>query len=848
MATLETASTRQPDPASPSRLSISNLPIRSKVALVLVAPLLLAGVLTALNVLNSKAVYERSQFHAAQASIVGPATRYQSAIERAAVASRQVTEFSEPLYREAIAVVRSRSEELKAALAGGNFTPEVTELVTHVLTATQKARDGEGFESLDNAMRMANLVAADVSKLTNVIANGLETPEPQLQIVNLASQAHLALSKQQMLMGSTGELPEDVSALFAQLGAENLALTRMDEQTRLRGEYQHAAKLLFLINANDQRVQTATTGIVPSITSRSVAPYEQLIPALLSELNASLGAKAAGALRQALFALLASGLAFLLAITSASLVATRIVGTIRRVHDDTLDVAEVRLPEAIRRIRAGEGPGEFIPVRVTTTEETGQLARAVDSLHEQAVRLAANEAEVRSRISDMFTTLSRRNTSLVNQQLGVLETLEQDEQDPDRLERLFRLDHLAARMRRNAQSLVILAGAPSASVGTESISVNEALMAALGGVSNYERVRIEPTAGQMLDAKATSDVVHLLTELLDNALAYSPPNSSVELTTSSTTAAITVRIKDGGLGLKDEDLQRLRADLRTPREASAETARRMGLFVVSRLAHRHGITVELDPNDWGGITASIMLPQRIWTPAPVLPEDLAMLDLKPAPAAAPAQAPAQLPEPTAAAVPSIPVAPPAPVAAPTVSERIAAIGLQANGVVPATVPVKPLGEPVTTRPHAPAGFATAAATLTDAAMGTPKRLERTSGAPVAIAPHAIVPSPAPDGPAPVVPVQARVAPAPVAPVVADPTPVAPGWSRQAAKPQAPATTASGLPIRQRGTRPVPGGSLGAGLEPIVRDAEALRQRLSAHAAGVARGRQTSAVSSSDTVS
>ena len=160
-------------------------------------------------------------------------------------------------------------------------------------------------------------------------------------------------------------------------------------------------------------------------------------------------------------------------------------------RDGALAVAHEQLP--------GDGPpdpgrasrpGEIEPIPVTTHEEMGQLARAVDDLHGTAVRLAQDEAELRSRVADMFVTLSRRNTSLVNQQLHLIERLERDEEDPQRLESLFRLDHLASRMRRTAESLVVLADAPTQHSEQDALSVDEALQAATAGVRDYQRVQL----------------------------------------------------------------------------------------------------------------------------------------------------------------------------------------------------------------------------------------------------------------------------------------------------------------------------------------------------------------------
>ena len=133
----------------------------------------------------------------------------------------------------------------------------------------------------------------------------------------------------------------------------------------------------------------------------------------------------------------------------------------------------------------------------------------------------------------MFVTLSRRNTTLVNQQLGLIEALERDEEDPERLESLFRLDHLASRMRRTAESLMVLADAPTQTGGQEGISVADTLHAATAGVQDYQRVQILSSPTERIIGSAAADVVHLITELVDNALNYSPPTAPVLVMTTT---------------------------------------------------------------------------------------------------------------------------------------------------------------------------------------------------------------------------------------------------------------------------------------------------------------------------
>ena len=241
----------------------------------------------------------------------------------------------------------------------------------------------------------------------------------------------------------------------------------------------------------------------------------------------------------------------------------------------------------------------------------GQLARAVDDMHRQAVHLASGEANLRSQVGEMFSTLSRRNTSLINQQLGLIERLEKDEEDPNRLESLFRLDHLASRMRRTADSLMVLADAPMQTGDNDALALGDVFQAAMAGVQEYQRVQIESSPPEKVNGAAAADVVHMMTELVDNALAFSPPTAPVKISTKQAGDSTIVEISDGGLGIAQDVLNSLNEDLRSGGEVTVETARRMGLLVVSRIATRHGITVSLARNPRGGTTATVLLPPAL---------------------------------------------------------------------------------------------------------------------------------------------------------------------------------------------------------------------------------------------
>ncbi len=307
--------------------------------------------------------------------------------------------------------------------------------------------------------------------------------------------------------------------------------------------------------------------------------------------------------------------ALLAALAIALTVARSLLLPVRKLRAAALSVAHDKLPRTVDRVRSGEHVDwrTVAPMSVRTDEEIGQLARAFDDMHQQAVRLAGEQAELRLQVSEMFMTLSRRSQSLVELQLGVIEGLESDEHDPRRLEGLFRLDHLATRLRRNGENLQVLAGGTPPKRGNRPVSVVELLRASTSEVKDYRRISLGHAPGASVRPTGATDVVHILAELLENATRYSPPDRKVVLTADrGTDGGLLFEVIDAGLGMAPDDLEAANLRLAAADAVGPETTRRMGLFVVSLLAARHGVTVRLRPTydraKQAGITASVHVP------------------------------------------------------------------------------------------------------------------------------------------------------------------------------------------------------------------------------------------------
>ncbi|MQA07345.1 MAG: HAMP domain-containing protein [Pseudonocardiaceae bacterium] len=307
----------------------------------------------------------------------------------------------------------------------------------------------------------------------------------------------------------------------------------------------------------------------------------------------------------------------LAALLFALIIARSVLRPLRVLRTTALDVAGYRLPEEVDDILADQDPEHRStiapePVPVHSGEEVGQLARAFDAVHSEAIRLAAEQALLRDNVNAMFVNLSRRSQALVERQLGVLDRMESDEQDPDQLASLFELDHMATRMRRNSENLLVLAGSELGRQVTEPIAVSEVIGAAVSEIEQYARIEVAPTPQRLIAGNAVNDVVHVISELLDNATAFSDPASKVSVDTTSTrTGGLRLEIADRGVGMPDEDIAATNERLANPPEVDASVARRMGLYVVGRLAQRHQIRVRLRKGDHGGITAGVLVPPEL---------------------------------------------------------------------------------------------------------------------------------------------------------------------------------------------------------------------------------------------
>ncbi|MFF0309438.1 nitrate- and nitrite sensing domain-containing protein [Streptosporangium sp. NPDC004379] len=277
-----------------------------------------------------------------------------------------------------------------------------------------------------------------------------------------------------------------------------------------------------------------------------------------------------------------------------------------------LDLAHRRLPDVVERLRKGEDVcSEVRELDHGTTAEVANVGRAFSSVQRTAIEAAVGQAELRRAVNKVFVNLARRSQSLLHRQLAMLEAMEKRAGDPDTLEDLFAIDHLTTRMRRHSEGLIILSGAAPGRGWRTPVMVYDVVRAAVEEVEDYRRVTVAVPPGPCVLGTVATDVIHLVAELVENAAAFSPPNTTVRVGGEVVARGYTIEVEDRGLGMTPEEMAGLNERLAGPPEFDLAGSDRLGLFVVTQLAARHGIRVTLRPSPFGGTTAIVLLPNEL---------------------------------------------------------------------------------------------------------------------------------------------------------------------------------------------------------------------------------------------
>ncbi|MHA7665553.1 HAMP domain-containing sensor histidine kinase [Mycolicibacterium sp. HS_4_1] len=611
----------------PSRFAPSNWPVAWKVFAIAFVPLVLAGTFGGMRIYSGWTDAADLRRAADRAEMVPAIENYMATFDAALLASSTGGDA-----QQALSAYDESKRRLQHRLTDTDVATDVGTGIKTLLDGGQGllnkvASNGVGLRERVTLYAPILLTAEDT--ITGSVRIDDEKIRAQTQGLSRAVGARGQMMMQQLLVTLGGELPDNElrSSMTTLAGTEPSTLFGMSEVLGVGSpEAQKLAQEMVkrmsmmsdpnvqLVNNPDlsQSIQT-TSGIAGKL-------LDSVSASVVSAVNDQATAKRTEAIRDSVVV----GAVMVLALLVVLYMARTLIRPLRRLRTGALKVAHEDLVRELDEVRSGADV-TVRPLPVHSTEEIGQVAHAVDELHEQAVLLAGEQARLQLQVSDMFETLSRRSRSLIDQQLTVIDQLERDEQDPQRLAKLFRLDHLAARMRRNGANLLVLAGTNVPHEQGEPVPVTAVINAAASEVEDYTRVAILAAPDTEIHGSVAGDLVHMMAELLDNALRYSPPSSQVQVSAvHAPNGALVIEVSDGGLGMTDADLRMANSRLRSGGEVNTYTARHMGLFVVGRLATQHGLVVRLrdtvEGNPDSGTTAGIYVPVELLAGLPAIPD------------------------------------------------------------------------------------------------------------------------------------------------------------------------------------------------------------------------------------
>jgi signal transduction histidine kinase len=609
---------KAPPAKRPSRWSIANWPVRWKVFAIVLVPLVLAGTFGGLRIYASATEAADLRRAADRAEMVPAIEGYMASLDAAMLASATGGDA-----QSALSQFDASRQELQRRLSDTDVAPDVSKGLSTMIGAGQGLMDKVTANSIglrDRVQAYTPILLTAEDAINGSVRVDDERIRAETLGLSRAIGARGQMMIQQLLVNLGGELPEPElrTSMVTVAGTEPSTLFGMSQVLGVGSPEAQKLQQEFVKRMTIMSDPAAVLVASPDLTA-SIQVTNQIANKIIADTSTAVtGAVESKAAAQRSAAIRDSAIvigAMLIALLLVIVVARSLVRPLRRLRDSALQVAHDDLAREIDRVRAGAEPGHVQPIPVYTSEEVGQVAHAVDELHEQAVLLAGEQSRLQLQVSDMFETLSRRSRSLVDQQLSLIDRLERNEEDPERLESLFRLDHLAARMRRNGANLLVLAGAKVPREQADPVPVSAIINAAASEVEDYTRVVTATVPDSEVVGAIAGDLVHLLAELLDNALRYSPPISQVRVSAVHTgNGGLVIEVSDIGIGMTEADLRVANTRLQSGGEVNPYTARHMGLFVVGRLAKQHGLVVRLRSTIAGepdsGTTAGVFVPSE----------------------------------------------------------------------------------------------------------------------------------------------------------------------------------------------------------------------------------------------
>ncbi|GAA2165185.1 hypothetical protein GCM10010403_42330 [Glycomyces rutgersensis] len=658
---------------------IADMRIRSKLGLILLVPLVVLVAVAGLRLYDlSDRVFESNdmvdlvEFNTYVADL-----RYELQKERSLLVTHlrldddHVEGIDQALYDESN--VAAQQSETDAAYDHFNEKagqlPDLSDDIANRIDAVQtqydsllqirdQALNDAGQASIDATSRVYQRLVQELVTITDISSRIVNDPEiaRNLQAIAAATTILETLEEERAIAINVGNNREFINntrwqtfisyaSLRETAEAEFKTVANREEQLAFffsEGGLNTEAAQPALEFENDAESASTTTAL--KVNAEVIASYDAILDNGLDYINTESDQVLDEASRDRdgqIFQLLLEAVlilaAFVIATVIALLIARNMATGLRRLREGALDVAHVSLPQAVAQMRDAETIGNRTPdevaaetgavIDIDQRDEIGNVAHSFNIVHTEAIRIAAEQAALRANVSQMFINLARRSQNLVDRLIGHLDHLERGEENPDRLAELFQLDHLATRMRRNDENLLVLAGADSTRQERYPAPIGDILQAAQSEVEQYTRIEFgNLEAEREIRPAAVNDLVHLIAELMDNATAFSPPESPVLVeaeqmrTADSPQGAIRVRINDIGIGMPPGQIEDINRQLSESADAiDLASSRMMGLVVVARLAKRHDVRVELRPGEQRGTVAEVILGEAVLTD-PKLPE------------------------------------------------------------------------------------------------------------------------------------------------------------------------------------------------------------------------------------
>ncbi|MEU7985158.1 nitrate- and nitrite sensing domain-containing protein [Streptosporangium canum] len=555
-------------------------------------------------------------------------------------------------HRGALDAQRKRTEaaiaDFRELASGGNVRLLASETLNRRLDEAFQRLDGlaAGRKTVDGGRADRLRVAAAFTDIIDSVYRTYDSmatlddeaiAKDTRTLIELGRARELLAREDALAAGAltAGRLTEAERALFTQVvGAQRFLIGRAVDElpSAEHAAYQRLAgseAFTRLRAMEDQLIQGVQAGLPGTVDAERWASATQTVLSALQDTVVTGGDgivdRATPVATGVIVRLtLAGGLGLLAVIASVVLsitTARALVQQLEKLRLAAWELANQRLPSVVERI----GHGEEVDVAAEAPplefgdDQIGHVGQAFNAMQRTAIKVAAEQAQLRRDIADILRNLARRTQSLVHRQLSVLDVMERRENDPQELRDLFRLDHLATRMRRYAENLLVLSGASPGRAWRDSVPMIDVVRGALAEIEDYTRVDVLPLGDAELDGRAVGDVIHLVAELVENAASFSPPYTTVQVSGHVVAHGYALEIEDRGLGMSPEDIADANQRIANPPELKLSGNARLGLYVVSRLAERHEIRVTFKASPYGGTTVVVLVPQELIT-EPAEPE------------------------------------------------------------------------------------------------------------------------------------------------------------------------------------------------------------------------------------